>query len=439
MRRLILVQTLSARSRSNKSGRSDGGATGSPREVVQMISDSTPGTVASAPSSVASSSTVKRSPLSITVSSSGSAVPTHTGFSVTDILSPLDEYARAQQKQRTMSSLENSAALSFGYGRSAQPQGMNGGGQPAASMAAANPYFASHCASAFGGHGYQTPSAADFSYAAAAAASNSSAAGWYSGGDPRFGISRFGGPGMQMGVGLGACGIMDPAKAAAAGMQFPMAQRRKRRVLFTQHQVYELERRFKLQKYLSAPEREQLAQMIQLSPTQVKIWFQNHRYKCKRQAKEKAMQDGRPSDASKDDSSRSPSPSPQQSVGVGLGQSSAQLEQSPRKMAVSVLVKDGKPCGDHSPLGTPDSTPDTQPAVVPVASALGLRTMSPLPDIKANQQFYVQPAASMAQSVGQPSLFGHPQAAFNSFPQFNGYGMSANSGQPYYAAMRQPW
>lgn len=38
--------------------------------------------------------------------------------------------------------------------------------------------------------------------------------------------------------------------------------------------VYELERRFKQQRYLSAPEREHLAQLIQLTPTQVKIWFQ---------------------------------------------------------------------------------------------------------------------------------------------------------------------
>ncbi|KAM7535089.1 hypothetical protein Aperf_G00000098173 [Anoplocephala perfoliata] len=64
-------------------------------------------------------------------------------------------------------------------------------------------------------------------------------------------------------------------------------QRRKRRVLFSQVQVLELEKRFKQQKYLTAPEREQLAQLINLSPTQVKIWFQNHRYKCKRAYKEK--------------------------------------------------------------------------------------------------------------------------------------------------------
>ncbi|GAB1297449.1 Homeobox protein Nkx-2.8 [Apodemus speciosus] len=59
-------------------------------------------------------------------------------------------------------------------------------------------------------------------------------------------------------------------------------KRRKRRVLFTKAQTLELERRFRQQRYLSAPEREQLAGLLRLTPTQVKIWFQNHRYKLKR-------------------------------------------------------------------------------------------------------------------------------------------------------------
>uniref|UniRef100_A0A8C0BDS4 NK2 homeobox 2 n=1 Tax=Buteo japonicus TaxID=224669 RepID=A0A8C0BDS4_9AVES len=90
------------------------------------------------------------------------------------------------------------------------------------------------------------------------------------------------------------------------------APRRKRRVLFSQAQVYELERRFKQQKYLSAPEREHLASLIHLTPTQVKIWFQNHRYKMKRARAEKGME---------------VTPLP-----------------SPRRVAVPVLVRDGKPC-----------------------------------------------------------------------------------------------
>nr|XP_005891880.1 PREDICTED: homeobox protein Nkx-2.8 [Bos mutus] len=61
-------------------------------------------------------------------------------------------------------------------------------------------------------------------------------------------------------------------------------KRKKRRVLFSKAQTLELERRFRQQRYLSAPEREQLARLLRLTPTQVKIWFQNHRYKLKRYA-----------------------------------------------------------------------------------------------------------------------------------------------------------
>nr|XP_045364611.1 homeobox protein Nkx-2.2 [Camelus bactrianus] len=58
--------------------------------------------------------------------------------------------------------------------------------------------------------------------------------------------------------------------------------------------------------------REHLASLIRLTPTQVKIWFQNHRYKMKRARAEKGME---------------VTPLP-----------------SPRRVAVPVLVRDGKPC-----------------------------------------------------------------------------------------------
>ena len=61
------------------------------------------------------------------------------------------------------------------------------------------------------------------------------------------------------------------------------------RVLFTKAQIYELEMRFRQQPYLSAPERKHLASIINLTSTQVKIWFQNHRHKIKKANSKKTL------------------------------------------------------------------------------------------------------------------------------------------------------
>ncbi|XP_006880258.1 PREDICTED: homeobox protein Nkx-2.3 [Elephantulus edwardii] len=83
-------------------------------------------------------------------------------------------------------------------------------------------------------------------------------------------------------------------KAAEESERPKPRSRRKPRVLFSQAQVFELERRFKQQRYLSAPEREHLASSLKLTSTQVKIWFQNRRYKCKRQRQDKSLELGGP-------------------------------------------------------------------------------------------------------------------------------------------------
>ncbi|NXC47462.1 NKX31 protein, partial [Penelope pileata] len=62
----------------------------------------------------------------------------------------------------------------------------------------------------------------------------------------------------------------------------PQRPAKRSRAAFTHSQVLELERKFSRQKYLSAPERAHLAKNLQLTETQVKIWFQNRRYKTKR-------------------------------------------------------------------------------------------------------------------------------------------------------------
>ncbi|KRF82707.1 homeobox protein Nkx-2.4 isoform X2 [Drosophila novamexicana] len=232
-----------------------------------------------------------------------------TPFSVTDILSPIEESYRK---------LEINGNPPSPFRSNSSGSSINSPGAISTSTMA-NPYAMGSLYHSPGVQSYCGPT--DNLSLAGHYTDMRGSASWYgsTANDPRFAISRLmsssaSGSMGHMGnmTGLAACSVND-----AKPLQFPLAQRRKRRVLFTQAQVYELERRFKQQRYLSAPEREHLASLIHLTPTQVKIWFQNHRYKCKRQAKEKAM-------AEQNQHNQSAS--------------------SPRRVAVPVLVKDGKPC-----------------------------------------------------------------------------------------------
>nr|XP_028599883.1 homeobox protein Nkx-3.2 [Podarcis muralis] len=68
----------------------------------------------------------------------------------------------------------------------------------------------------------------------------------------------------------------------AASTAAPKPRKKRSRAAFSHAQVFELERRFNHQRYLSGPERADLAASLKLTETQVKIWFQNRRYKTKR-------------------------------------------------------------------------------------------------------------------------------------------------------------
>ncbi|XP_022246431.1 homeobox protein MSH-A-like [Limulus polyphemus] len=76
--------------------------------------------------------------------------------------------------------------------------------------------------------------------------------------------------------------VQTPTQSQDRQPEHPKPRKKRSRAAFSHAQVFELERRFNLQRYLSGPERADLAQALKLTETQVKIWFQNRRYKTKR-------------------------------------------------------------------------------------------------------------------------------------------------------------
>ncbi|KAL8601604.1 hypothetical protein ACOMHN_003870 [Nucella lapillus] len=424
-----------------------------------------------------------------------------TGFSVTDILSQhctLDDYKKIDAATPPLAAYHRSsgggAAVGLGNQNSHHPHahhphahhphvmssmsGMGGMSVPGATYYNV-PQALSHHASGFS------------SAAAAAAAQygcNGSdltgydptgrhgSTGWYtSNPDPRFAACEYV---SRLSMNPSSCAMSPMSMGSMSGgmnpslgmfdqhkghMQFPIAQRRKRRVLFSQHQVYELERRFKQQKYLSAPEREHLASVINLTPTQVKIWFQNHRYKNKRMQKDKDKMDTKDSSGGGSGSdgrggggggggSAGAASALTQSSGGGSSsqkQHGSGSNPSPRRVAVPVLVKDGKPTsngdgghpGQASHSHSSASSSASSSHASSSAAAMHMSTASPIAQTPSLHSSCAVPGSKMGHgALGSPGLadsMGHHASSAHSMAYFTGAAAAMAPASHYLTAQRQ--
>ncbi|KAK8765026.1 hypothetical protein V5799_032365 [Amblyomma americanum] len=87
----------------------------------------------------------------------------------------------------------------------------------------------------------------------------------------------------------GSSGALSLSPSAAGGDSLSLQEgrelrrARRNRTVFTEGQLMGLERRFDSQKYLSTPDRADLARVLGLTQLQVKTWYQNRRMKWKKQ------------------------------------------------------------------------------------------------------------------------------------------------------------
>ncbi|XP_037305030.2 H2.0-like homeobox protein isoform X2 [Pungitius pungitius] len=115
----------------------------------------------------------------------------------------------------------------------------------------------------------------------------------------------------------------------------PQTYKRKRswsRAVFSNLQRKGLEKRFEIQKYVTKPDRKQLAAMLGLTDAQVKVWFQNRRMKWRHSKEAQAQKDKdkeQPDKSAPESGSREPQEPAEESECESEGRSECDSDDAP--------------------------------------------------------------------------------------------------------------
>lgn len=151
-------------------------------------------------------------------------------------------------------------------------------------------------------------------------------------------------------------------------------KKKKARTTFTGRQIFELEKQFELKKYLSSSERSEMAKLLNVTETQVKIWFQNRRTKWKK------IDNISNAEAAEHKNQQSPKESTESTGGSGSGGGSRSGKLRTNSSCSSTYTKPLNQSSNSS-LESGDSkstTSATTPAPPPLAHAHILAPINPV-------------------------------------------------------------
>ncbi|XP_016317124.1 H2.0-like homeobox protein isoform X2 [Sinocyclocheilus anshuiensis] len=158
----------------------------------------------------------------------------------------------------------------------------------------------------------------------------------------------------------------------------PQTYKRKRswsRAVFSNLQRKGLEKRFEVQKYVTKPDRKQLAAMLGLTDAQVKVWFQNRRMKWRHSKEAQAQKDNEKEQTDKSEAEPEAEPKEREDSDCESEPSESEFEDGAEDKSdvdisdlnkASVIIPGALPVSTHDTCSTNSTTEPSAGAQTPL-------------------------------------------------------------------------